>query len=101
MLHPEKNQNKIAEIADVDDRHVHTVVYSLPKDQYNNYQADVIQESDITVTPEDPQADEEDMVTVAAPMEIMVEISLPRKDVERASIAAMRAAVTEPLSKPD
>lgn len=92
----EKSQNEIAEIAGVNSAHVHNVIYSLPPEEYRRYHEDVIAEGDVKVRPHSHELNEDDdTVTVTAPMEVLVDITIPRQHLNSAALAAMGKSITQ------
>lgn len=89
--HPELNQKEIAEEAgNVDPAHVHNVVYSLPKAKYRDYKSAIIQESEVEkVHVGEGKGDEDEVITVSAPMRIWVDFSVPKEDLGDAALAAI------------
>ena len=101
IKHPEKGQEDIAEIADTDSSHVHNVLYSLPREQFNKYKGDIVQEVGVGLEPQNMGEGDDGIITVEAPMEMIVQVSIPRRDLETATSAAMSQDAVGSAIDPD
>lgn len=93
IRHPEASQKDIAEMVPCDSTHVHKVLHSLSPEQFNNYKGEMVAESSLEVRMD---ADDNDMVQVSTPIEMMVTVSVPREDLETGVVAALGQGAIEP-----
>lgn len=111
VRHPEKTQKDIAEMAGVRPETVHYFLHALSPEKFTEYKQRILQESDISINLDDAATtdadgsdqdqshenasvegqpvDHDETITVTTTMPMQVAVSIPRSDLETATMAAM------------